>query len=122
MDNILKQLSDINKELNKPFPYKDTDKLQEDFVTEFSNLSDEENSLTGDFNNYCMNIAGTLTYVLSGKTKKIPQNQIDILQKSFFEYYKQYKFLEAHISNYKDFFEEYKIFEETRKLLIKVVK
>ncbi|MEY2196890.1 YxiJ family protein [Neobacillus sp. BF23-41] len=118
MDNILKQLTEIKNELDNPFPYRDTDKIQEDFRSEFLDLSDEEDCLTGDFNTYCMNIAGTLSYVLAGKTINIPQGQIVMLQKSFFEFYKQYKFFEDKIETYKDFFQEYKNFEETRKLLL----
>ncbi len=122
MNNIIKQLTDLKNKLRKPFPYRDTDKIQEDFRDEFLNLSEEDDSLTGDFNTYCMNIAGTLSYVLAGKTNEIPKLQIEILQKSFFELFKQYKFLEYKIGSYKDFFEEYKNFEETRKLLLQVVK
>jgi hypothetical protein len=68
-----------------------------------------------------MNIAGTLSYVLSGKTDKITKRQIEILQMSFFDFFNHYKFLEEKINNYIDFFEEYKNFEETRKLLLQVV-
>jgi hypothetical protein len=35
MDSIIKKLFEIKKELDKPFPYSDTDKIQEDFRTEF---------------------------------------------------------------------------------------
>lgn len=118
MDNILKQLNEIKNELDKPFPYRDTDKIQEDFRTEFLSLSDEEDFLTGDFNTYCMNIAGTLSYVLAGKTNKIPQGQIEMLKKSFFDFFKQYKFFEDKIETYNDFFREYKNFEQTRTLLL----
>ncbi|MEH6958075.1 YxiJ family protein [Neobacillus drentensis] len=118
MDNILKQLTEIKNELGKPFPYSDTDKIQDDFQTEFLNLSDEEDCLVGDFNTYCMNIAGTLSYVLAGKTNKIPQGQIEMLQKSFFDFFKQYKSFEDKIETYNDFFQEYKNFEQTRKLLL----
>lgn len=82
------------------------------------NLSDVEDCLTGDFNAYCMNIAGTLSYVLAGKTNKIPKRQIEFLQKSFYDFFKQYKFFEDKIENYNDFFREYKNFEETRKILL----
>jgi len=122
MENFIKQLTEIKYKLDKPFPYRDTVKIQEDFRTEFINLSEEDDCLTGDFNTYCMNIAGTLSYVLSGKTNKIPKRQIYILQMSFFDFFKQYKFFEHKTSNYKDFFEEYKNFEEARKLLLQVVK
>jgi hypothetical protein len=68
-----------------------------------------------------MNIAGTLSYVLDGKSNKVPKRQIELLQMSFFDFFEQYQFLECKISNYKDFFEEYKKLEETRKLLLQVV-
>ncbi|MGG0655466.1 YxiJ family protein [Rummeliibacillus pycnus] len=118
MDNILKQLTEIKNELHKPFPYTDTDKIQKDFRKEFNNLSDDEDSLTADFNTYCVNIAGTLSYVLTGKINKIPQDQIEMLQKTFFGYFKQYKFFEDKIEIYNDFSQEYKNFEQTRKLLL----
>lgn len=35
MDSILKQLIEIKKELDNPFPYRDTYKIQEDFRAEF---------------------------------------------------------------------------------------
>lgn len=118
MDSILKQLIEIKKELDNPFLYRDTDKIQEDFPTEFLNLTDNENCLTGDFNNYCMNIAGTLSYVLAGETNNIPQGQIEMLQKSFFDFFKQYKFFEDKIETYNEFFQEYKNFEQIRRLLL----
>lgn len=68
-----------------------------------------------------MNISGTSSYVLAGKTNKISKSQIEFLQMSFFDFFKQYKFFEHKISDYHDFFEEYNNFEETRKLLLKVV-
>ncbi|MGA3601752.1 YxiJ family protein [Lysinibacillus agricola] len=121
MENIIKQLTDLKNELNKPFPYKDTDKIQEDFRSKFLNLSEEDDCLTGDFNTYCMNISGTLNYVLAGKTTKIPKSQMEFLQMSFFDFFKQYKFFEHKICDYQDFFEEYNNFEVTRKLLLKLI-
>lgn len=122
MANILKILTDLKNELDNPFPYKDSDKIQEDFKEQFKNLSEDEDSLSGDFNTYCMNIAGTLSYVLAGKTNNIPKGQIELLQKSFFDFFIQYKFFEESISSYNDFYDEYKKFEETRKLLLQVLK
>jgi hypothetical protein len=119
MDYILTQLKDLRNELNNSFPYKDMDNIQQDFRREFSYLSDDEDSLTGDFNTYCMNIAGTLSYVLANKTDKIPESQIKFLQKSFFELFPQYQFFENKIQSYKDFAGEYKSFEKTRTLLVK---
>jgi hypothetical protein len=122
MENIIKQLTAIKPKLDKAFPYKDSDQIQEDFRDEFLTLSQQDESLNGDFNDFCMNIAGTLSYVLAGKTDRIPKSQIEILQMSFFDRFQQYKFLEYEIGNYKEFFEEYTNFEETRKLLLQVFK
>ena len=118
MDNIIKQLHEIKNDLDKPFPYRDTDQIQIDFQTEFLTLSDEEDFLIGDFNTYCMNIAGTLSYVLTNAIDEIPHFQIQSLNHSFFESFKQYSFFQDKIENYKDFYQEYKKFEEARKLLL----
>jgi hypothetical protein len=82
VDYVIQQLNSIN--LDNPFPYRDTEKIQEDFCSEFKKIKDDENSLVGDFNTYCMNIAGTLSYVLAGKQEEIPQRQFEKLQLSFF--------------------------------------
>lgn len=117
MDNMIKQLESI--QLDNPFPYRDTDKIQDDFCSDFMKLADDENSLVGDFNTFCMNVAGTLSYVLAGKEKSIPQGQIEKLQLSFFNWFPQYKFIEGKIDDYKEFGQEYRSFEEARNLLLK---
>ncbi|MFP7298677.1 YxiJ family protein [Neobacillus niacini] len=122
MENIIEKLKHMKDKLDQPFPYRDNDQIQEDFRDEFLRLSHQDNSLNGDFNDYCMNIAGTLSYVLAGKINRIPNRQIEVLQLSFFDSFPQYKFLESRISNYSDFFEEYKNFEDTRKLLMQVLR
>ena len=125
MNDILKRLTGMKVELRKPFPTEDIKKIGEDFRTEFLNLSDElepyEVDFFEDFRYYCVNIAGTLSYVLSDEINQIPQGQIDMLYKSFFEHYNQYEFLEDQIANYNDFFQEYKIHEQTRKLLLQLL-
>ncbi|WP_391122378.1 YxiJ family protein [Psychrobacillus sp. L3] len=122
MDSIVKQLTDIEKELSKPFPYRDTNKIQEDFSEDFSMLLEDEDCLTADFNTYCMNIAGTLSYVLVEQTSQVPKHNIKDLEMTFFQHFKQYKFLEDKIDNYKEFFQEYKNFEKTRQLLLLLLK
>ncbi|KRE21305.1 YxiJ family protein [Paenibacillus sp. Soil522] len=117
MDNVIRKLTSI--ELDSPFPYRDTDKIQVDFRSDFMKLTDDKNFLTGDFNTFCMNIAGTLSYVLAGRTGDIPQRQIEKLQLSFFNWFQQYKFIEDRISDYEEFCREYKNFEEARMLLLK---
>jgi hypothetical protein len=117
LDNVFQQLKSI--QLDNPFPYRDTDKIQDDFSSEFLKLTDDENSLVGDFNAYCMNVAGTLSYVLAGKEEELPQRQLEQLQLSFFELFRQYKFMEDEIIGYAEFSQEYKNFEEARRLLLK---
>jgi hypothetical protein len=68
-----------------------------------------------------MKIAGTLSYVFNGNISKIPERQIKDLEMSFFQQFEQYKFFEAKIDNYKDFFQEYKNFEKTRQLLLQLL-
>lgn len=118
LNDIERQLVLINEKLQKPFPYRDTDKIQEDYSNVFSKLSDDDNWLTADFNTYCMNIAGTLSYVLIGKSNKIPKGQIEMLRFSFFEFFKQYRFFEDNITQYDGFYQEYMDFEMARKLLL----
>ncbi|WP_107897662.1 YxiJ family protein [Lysinibacillus mangiferihumi] len=85
------------------------------------NFSEEDDCLTGDFNTYCMNISGTLNYVSTGKTTKILKSQMEFLQMSFFDFFKQYSFFKHKIYDYQDLFEEYNNFEVTRKLLLKLI-
>ena len=118
MNDILKQLTEIDPELRKPFPTNDINKITEDFRTEFMKLPNEVD-FYDDFHFYCMNIAGTLSYVLSDRINQIPQGQIDMLFQSFFEHY-QYEFLEDQIANYHHFYQEYTIFEQARKLLLQL--
>ena len=120
MNDILKRLTEIKVELRKPFPTEDINKIDKDFRTEFLSLPGEIDFYE-DFRYYCVNIAGTLSYVLSDEINQIPQGQIDMLYKSFFEYYNQYEFLEDQIVNYNYFFQEYKTFEQARKWLLQLL-
>lgn len=122
MNNIISTLNEFKNKLYGPFPYRDCARIQEDFRREFLRLSDEENCLNADYNTYCANITGTLSYVLKGKTAEITEGQIDIIHLSFFDCFLQYKFFESHITNYKEFNEQYLYHEEARKLLIQLVK
>ncbi|TKC19222.1 YxiJ family protein [Robertmurraya kyonggiensis] len=122
MNPILQKLNSIKPNLEKPFPYTDSYKIQYDFRNEFLNLSAEKNCLNADFNTYCMNIAGTLSYVLKGKIDTIPDRQIQILQMSFFDVFNQYKFIENKYTRYKEYSEAYQNYEEARKLLLLLVR
>jgi hypothetical protein len=78
---ILDELKQLNNDLYHPFHHEDIRKIQD----KFSGRLHEDDLLTADFNSYSMNIAGSLSYILKGKTKKISQNQIDELKLTFFE-------------------------------------
>lgn len=124
MNDIINQLTEMEAELRKPFPTSDINKICADFRIEFLNLSDEldnEVDFYEDFRYYCVNIAGTLSYVLDDMINQIPQGQIEMLYKSFFEYYNQYEFFEDQIANYNYFFQDYKTFEQARKLLLQLL-
>ncbi|MDI3089793.1 YxiJ family protein [Priestia megaterium] len=108
------ELKKLNNDLYHPFPHKDIRKIQ----NKFSEKLHENDLLTADFNSYWMNIAGSLSYMLKGKTKKIPQNQIDELKLTFFEVFPQYSFLEKEISTYPNLYEEYKVYEKARELML----
>lgn len=118
MINLKHQLIQINEKLQQPFPYRDTDKMKEDFSSDFSKLSEDDNWLTADYNTYCMNIAGSLSYCLVDQSNEIPKDQLEMLKRSFFELYKQYQFIEAKITQYDGFYQEYQLFEEARELLL----
>ncbi|WP_260399516.1 YxiJ-like family protein [Peribacillus simplex] len=113
-NHIYQELEAIKQSLYNPFPYRDTDKIQNDFISEFS----KADSLTADLNTYWMNIAGSLSYVLKGRANRMPQEQKDWLHLSFFEVFQQYSFFEESISIYPEFYREYINYEKTRKLLL----
>ena len=112
--HIYDELRAIKESLEKPFPYRDTDKIQEDFNKKLS----EDDVLTADLNSYWMNIAGSLSYVLRGIPNKIPQGQVEWLHLSFFDIFQQYRFFEDKIADYPSFYEEYINNEKARKLLL----
>ena len=111
---LLNDLKQLEVELYHPFPHDDVDKIKIEFIEKFR----EDDILTGDLDSYWANIAGSLSYVLKGKTKKIPQNQINELKLTFFEVFPQYSFLEKEIFRYPTFYEEYKTYEKTRGLML----
>ncbi|MCM3597225.1 YxiJ-like family protein [Metabacillus idriensis] len=101
-------------ELKNAFPYEDIEQIEKDFDGELS----EEHFLTGDFNEFCMTIAGSSTYVIS--KEKIPYHQRQYLDKNFFSLYPQYFFLTDSVSKYPQFYKELMSFEKARLLLIEI--
>ena len=109
---ILKQLLELD--ISKHFPYLDTSKIGYDFKELFL----DADCLNADLNTYWMSIYGKLSYILRGRSQNIPQGQIDWLKKSFFDIFKQYRFLEEHISKYPGFYETYINHEKARTLIL----
>lgn len=109
---IFQELQKLHSSLQEPFPYRDTEKIQRNYI--FS----EDACLNGDLNTYWMNILGTLHYVLQDKRTKISYKQIKLLHFSFFETFQQYHVLESHIERYPIFYRNYTAYERTRKLLL----
>lgn len=116
MLSIIQKLHHLN--LNKPFPYQDTNRIQEDFQLSFSELPEGAHFFTADFDEYCSNIAGTASHVLNGNTTKIPPQQIVLLHDSFFKRFPQYAFLENYLAPYHDFMHEHQTFEAARLILL----
>ncbi|WP_460148574.1 YxiJ family protein [Priestia megaterium] len=111
---LINDLKQLEVELYHSFPHDEVDKMK----NEFNEMFREDDVLTADLDSYWANIAGSLSYVLKGKTKKIPQHQINELRLTFFEVFPQYSFLEKEIFRYPTFYEEYKIYEKTRLLML----
>ena len=112
--NLINDLKQLEVELYRSFPHDEVDKMKNEFNEKFR----EDDVLTADLDSYWANIAGSLSYVLKGKTKKIPQHQINELKLTFFEVFPQYSFLEKEIFRYPTFYEEYKIYDKTRLLML----
>lgn len=115
-NDLLSELKMLyNTELTNGFPYEDIEQIEKDFE---DNLS-EENWLVADFNEFCMLIAGSSSYVLSNK--KIPNYQRQFLYKDFFTLYPKYTFFKDSVSNYPHFYKEFVSFEKARELLLNII-
>ncbi|WP_420540055.1 YxiJ family protein [Paenibacillus polymyxa] len=116
-EEILLKILDMHKFIRvNPFPYEGTSKIMVDFERNFVLLEDE--SLNADFNDFCTVIVGTTSYILKGNVDKIPNRQIKLLNKSFFERFPRYHFFESSLEKYLDFQNEYNKHEKLRKLII----
>lgn len=111
---IFNELQKLHNLLYQPFPYEDTRQMYYDFKKMFS----EDDCMNADLDLYWMNIAGTLSYVLHGNVEKIPFEQIKSLRISFFDRFKQFRFLEKYIEHYPIFYRDYMYYERARKLLL----
>ncbi|WP_002147602.1 YxiJ-like family protein [Bacillus cereus] len=111
---IFNELQKMHSPLYKPFPYRDTRKLQQDYKNTFT----EDDCINADLNYYWMHTAGTLIRVLNKNEKKISFQRIKWLRKSFFEWFPQYLFLETKIVKYPILYRDFMNYEKARKLLL----
>ncbi|RJE91287.1 hypothetical protein D3P07_04330 [Paenibacillus sp. 1011MAR3C5] len=93
--------------------------MREDFKEDFSQTDD---SFSADFNDYCSVIAGTITYIINNNVGGIPERQVVLLHKGFFERFEHYSFLEEKLIHYSLLFNEYLSHEKTRKLILDFLK
>ncbi|MFJ8455717.1 YxiJ-like family protein [Bacillus paramycoides] len=111
---IFNELLKMHSLLNKPFPNRDTRKLQQDY----KNTLSEDDCINADLNYYWIHTAGTLSRVLNKNEHKISFQQILRLRKSFFECFPQYRILETEIVKYPILYRDFMNFEKARKLLL----
>lgn len=106
-----------------PFPYEDFRQLEYDFAQEFRKNAPQE-LITADFNTYMMFIFGLSS---DGIVKKLEDpleryKTKEWLDKSFFEWYPKYRFLEAYdFIEYKYLHKTWIVIEKLRKKLIELI-
>lgn len=100
--------------LLKPFPSSTIRKLQDDYHSEFR----EEWCLNGDLNTYWANIYACFSYLVKQQVDDLKNSQLKWLEKSFFQLFEQYEFLEERIEKYPDFYQEYMEYEKARILIL----
>lgn len=104
-----------NTQLMNEFPSEDIEQIEIDF----EGVIPEIEWLTADFNEFCMLIAGSTSYVLGNK--KTPPYQRQFLNKNFFSLYPKYTSLKVSTSNYPQFNKELESFEKARELLLVII-
>jgi len=114
-DFISELVNLYNTELMNEFSNEDIEQIEKDFEDSIS----AEDWLDADFNEFCMLIAGSSSYVLGNK--KIPNNQLQFLYNDFFSLYPKHSFLKNSVRNYPHFYKELVNFEKARELLLVII-
>lgn len=114
-----KELALLYRTLHRSFPYQDSVRLKEDFAEAFAHL--KEGWFDGDFSEYCALIAGTVSYVIHNSVTEIPQRQLALLQKSFFERYPAYAFIQTRLSDYPTISADLEDHERARGMLLSLI-
>ncbi len=125
MKELIEEIKQIySVETSNPFPYEDFRQLQSDFAKDFKKNVPNE-IINADFSTYMMFIYGLST---GGIIKKLEDpleryKTKEMLNKSFFEWFPKYRFLEAYdFSIYKELYREWKVIEKLRLKLIELIK
>ncbi|AIQ55536.1 hypothetical protein R70331_20920 [Paenibacillus sp. FSL R7-0331] len=116
----IKELALLYKSLHRSFPYQDSARLKEDFAAAFTHLKEE--SFNADLSEYCALIAGTISYVIHNSVTEIPQRQLALLRKSFFERYPAYAFIQPGLSEYPTISADLEAHERARGMLLRIIK
>ncbi|MNE70600.1 Immunity protein WapI [compost metagenome] len=106
--------------LHRSFPYQDAVRLKKDFAEAFAHL--KEGWFDGKFSEYCALIAGTISYVIHNSVTEIPQRQLALLRKSFFERYPAYAFIQPGLSDYPTISADLEDHERARGMLLRIIK
>ncbi len=114
-----KELTLVYKTLHRSFPYQDSARLKEDFAEAFAQL--KEGWFDGDFSEYCALIAGTVSYAMHNSIAEIPERQRALLQKSFFERYPAYAFIQPRLSDYPTISANLEDHERARGMLLSLI-
>jgi len=123
--NLINDISSMYREKDTgPFPYESIREIQADFCDGFQKHAPDE-ILTADLNNYWMFIAG----LASGGVRSILPDALErykvkeLLEKSFFDWFTKYRFLEAYdLTGYPDFYYSFSLYDELRRMLLEVIK
>lgn len=114
---IVKELAQVYKtQLSRSFPYLDSRRLREDYAEAFARLDCDD--FTADFSEYCALIAGTVSYVINDHSANIPDRQLKLLKKSFYQRFPQYSFVKTNLSSYPDIYTDLINHERVRRLLL----
>ncbi len=114
---IVQELAQMYKtQLSRSFPYWDSMRLNEDHAEALAQLDGEY--FSADFSEYCAVIAGTVSYVVNDHTAGISGRQLKLLNKSFFERFPQYSFIEQSLNTYPSILMDLENHERARGLLL----
>ncbi|MNI81344.1 Immunity protein WapI [compost metagenome] len=90
--------------------------MNEDHAEAFARFEDE--FFNADYSEYCALIAGTISYIVNDHTDGIPDRQLELLKKSFFERFPQYSFIKTSLSSYPSISIDLENHERARRLLL----